>query len=280
MALTESNIQRRSADELAFKLRLERPLIIKFRRLFRDIGRDLAIVYGATGQVQSANVYRSEVEGLLKPIYRQAGRKVGSLTRDNIKSVFVDWETKQEPAVDREVIDFVNGQPVIRARHITGTNQTELGGAVMSVVIAAGLAGETLNNEEIGKRAAKVFTEKQMHRADVIAMTEVQNAVEGSKFVELSALVALGVTVGAVSLTTAVEREWVAVLDTKTRASHVVADGQRRGLRPFDVGVDKLNFPGDTSLGASLANIINCRCGAHSIVNGSPSAEQIDSRVR
>lgn len=256
MPLTESNIAERSADELAFKLRLERPLIIKFRQLFRQMGRDLAIIYGATGATQNAGAYEAEIIGLLKPMYRRAGRQVGSVTRDNIKSVYLEWETKQDPAVDREVIDFVNEQPVIRAGHITDTNQTELGAAVMSVVIAAGLAGETLNNEEIGKRAAREFTVQQMPRAEMIAMTEVQNAVEGAKFIELSALIGLGVAVGAVPLTRAIEREWVAVLDGKTRSSHVVADGQRRGLLPFNVGNSRLNFPGDTSLGAALVEIV------------------------
>lgn len=255
MALSESNIAERSADELAFKLRLERPLIVKFRQLFRQMGRDLAVVYGATGTTQNADAYEAEIIGLLKPMYRRAGRQVGSITRDNIKSVYLEWEIKQDPAIDREVIDFVNEQPVIRAGHITDTNQTELGAAVMSIVIAAGLAGETLNNEEIGKRASREFVRRQMPRAELIAETEVQNAVEGSKFVELSALIALGATVGEVALTTVIEREWVAVLDTKTRSTHVVADGQRRGLLPFDVGTSKLNYPGDTSLGADMVEI-------------------------
>jgi hypothetical protein len=54
-----------------------------------------------------------------------------------------------------------------------------------------------------------------------------------------------------------IDREWVAVLDNSTRDTHVQADGQRRGLQPFDVGNSRLRFPGDTSLGAEVKEIIN-----------------------
>ncbi len=49
--------------------------------------------------------------------------------------------------------------------------------------------------------------------------------------------------------------------DRRVRASHQQANGQYRDKGvPFDVGGCKLNFPGDTSLGASGKEVIMCRC--------------------
>ncbi len=56
-------------------------------------------------------------------------------------------------------------------------------------------------------------------------------------------------------------KQWCSVKDSKTRRSHIAADGQLRKLdEPFIVGGCKMMFPQDDSLGASLSEIINCRC--------------------
>lgn len=53
--------------------------------------------------------------------------------------------------------------------------------------------------------------------------------------------------------------EWVAILDTHTRAAHAEADGQSQPLgSSFTVGGEELRYPGDPR--GSLDNIINCRC--------------------
>lgn len=58
-----------------------------------------------------------------------------------------------------------------------------------------------------------------------------------------------------------VTQRWLSTLDSKTRSAHRHADGQVRAVgEPFDVGGEKLMFPGDHSLGASGWNIYNCRC--------------------
>ena len=57
------------------------------------------------------------------------------------------------------------------------------------------------------------------------------------------------------------KREWVATTDERTREEHADADGQQVDMdEPFTVGGEQLMYPGDTSLGASAKNTINCRC--------------------
>ncbi len=58
-----------------------------------------------------------------------------------------------------------------------------------------------------------------------------------------------------------VTQRWLSTMDSRTRPAHRHADGQIRAVgEPFDVGGEKLMFPGDHSLGASGWNIYNCRC--------------------
>ena len=56
------------------------------------------------------------------------------------------------------------------------------------------------------------------------------------------------------------EKEWNAIF-VRTRAEHAEADGQTVQIdEPFTVGGELLQEPGDSTLGASLWNIINCQC--------------------
>lgn len=55
------------------------------------------------------------------------------------------------------------------------------------------------------------------------------------------------------------DQQWLATLDTRVRATHRRADGQRRRPgRPFDVGGAELRFPGDPR--GPAREVIQCRC--------------------
>jgi len=55
------------------------------------------------------------------------------------------------------------------------------------------------------------------------------------------------------------EKEWVAILDERTRIAHSYAAGQKVPLeQSFIVGGEKLKYPGDPA--GSAGNTINCRC--------------------
>ena len=58
-----------------------------------------------------------------------------------------------------------------------------------------------------------------------------------------------------------IKKVWRAVHDNKTREAHRQASGQVQDFdKPFIVGGEKLMYPQDKSLGASVWNTINCRC--------------------
>lgn len=59
-------------------------------------------------------------------------------------------------------------------------------------------------------------------------------------------------------------KQWVTMQDERVRHAHAAAHGQIVPVHvAFEVGGEQLRFPGDTGLGASLGNVINCRCVAH-----------------
>lgn len=54
---------------------------------------------------------------------------------------------------------------------------------------------------------------------------------------------------------------WVTMGDSRVRASHRQANGQRiLDTQAFQIGSSLLNYPADGSLGADVAEIVHCRC--------------------
>lgn len=62
-------------------------------------------------------------------------------------------------------------------------------------------------------------------------------------------------------------KEWICACDERAREWHKKADKQQVALEEvFLVGNEKLMHPGDSSLGASAKNVINCRCTMKSVL--------------
>jgi len=97
--------------------------------------------------------------------------------------------------------------------------------------------------EKIGtesRNAARVISETETHAAAIRAQ---KDAVD-----------ALGLPVD--------RKTWWATNDHRTRQTHREAHRQTRPIdEPFTVGGFSLMIPGDSSMGAPLSEIINCRCG-------------------
>lgn len=62
-------------------------------------------------------------------------------------------------------------------------------------------------------------------------------------------------------------KEWICACDKRSRRWHKEANGKQVSLEePFLVGGEKLMHPGDSSLGASAKNVIQCRCTMKSVL--------------
>lgn len=84
-------------------------------------------------------------------------------------------------------------------------------------------------------------------RAQMIARTELITASN------------LGSLAGAQSTGLEMKKVWLATMDRRTRDTHALTNGQKRGLKePFNVLGEEAMFPGDPRL--SAANRVMCRC--------------------
>jgi hypothetical protein len=125
-----------------------------------------------------------------------------------------------------------------------------------------GIADETPEVEVAREEVAPVFDPLDEQWAGVIREIGQTQATS-----TLNAAVEFGAEQAAAS-GSAIEREWVAIIDTHTRAAHEIADGQVRPLgQMFDVGGEQLRWPGDFR--ASYDNTVNCRCRTFAYLVGS-----------
>jgi hypothetical protein len=132
---------------------------------------------------------------------------------------------------------------------IRGIEDTTLS-VIRQVLDEGTAAGE--GTDKLAARVADAYGIMKPYRAERIARTEVVCASERGS-ISMARSTGLELT-----------KKWLATRDTRTRGEnmdHYGADGQERGLEePFEVMGELLDHPGDTSLGASGGNVINCRC--------------------
>ncbi len=261
--ITEPTGRSQIAQELALKLKAERALGFSMRRIIRDIANDARTLYAATGRILDTSKFTDEITTTLKQHYRKVSKSVEAQTTSQI----IDPEDREtaETASKESVRQFIDTEPQKRANLISDTNQKQLDASFEKSLITAALAGTVLSSKELNKQVSKEasndFKDKGLNRAtNTIAPTETQNAAEGTKHTEQVAV--------AAAISIILKKEWRTILDGKERDSHHEADGQTVSIiMPFNVGGELLMFPGDTSLGASPGNIINCRCSLVTLVS-------------
>lgn len=270
------------AKQLAMKLKLEKKFKPKLKKFFRQVGQDTKIVWTATGTIPNLNSFAPKLMTILNDHYRDVAKQFAGVAQESLKSSITVTDIKQEevpgmsdsadtspallallaiPVLDiindvrNEVITFINEHSVRQTSHILRTTQQELQSISARVITDASAQGEVLTQAEIGDQIAKDFAKSSNGRINTIAMTETQTPSETVKLIEATLL--------AILIVGTVVKRWNAVIDSVTRSAHLRANGQIVPHNvPFLVGGERLPSPGSSALGASLPNIINCRCVA------------------
>lgn len=118
--------------------------------------------------------------------------------------------------------------------------------------------GVPLKQADIDRAIVQMQNRALRYRGEVIARTESINALRAGQFQAIEQAAELG-EVDPKDVT----KTWRSAADGRERPEHGAAEGQEvPSDQPFNVGGDQLMFPGDTSLGASAGNTIQCRCRA------------------
>jgi hypothetical protein len=256
------------ARQLAKKIKLENRFKPELRRFFKQVGKNASAQWLASGRVRNLDSFELELIAMLRGHYRRVEKAFSKEARKETKAINFFLETKQEENIDNEIVDYINQHSIKQSQFILETTRRDLDAVVATTVAAAAFEVARPTNAEIAKEIRVEFDERSVGRVDTIAMTETQTPAEEIKFIEGMAVAEiLRQTTGQTMVKT-----WNTILDERTRPSHVAADRQEVNIRqPFIVQGERLPVPGSTALGASLSNIINCRCSSINTIEGAPT---------
>lgn len=194
-----------------------------------------------------------EQQGTLKQvlvkIYQDVGSDVGDQVLKELKAV--DGAPEHKGAI-ADFINFFAPDVLVYLLSMCAMKVQQISTRTVAQIrleLTDGVAqGESI--PELAKRIDSLYLEQIIpNRSTVIARTEVIGA---SNYGSNEAASQSGLTLNKV---------WLATEDSRTRPDHANADGQEVPMdQPFNVGGSQLMFPGDSSLGATADEIIQCRC--------------------
>lgn len=214
-----------------------------------DTTRELVKKWGASGQIRPPAEHQRRIEGQLRRIWRASISAMAGRIMEQGKARSMVLERKQQDdKIDRFeqlYMQTVGGTKI--AEDIARTTVEQI-----MTQVAIGRR-EGMAQSEISKMINGKAASIGRARGAVIARTESHSA---GNFGAISAAKDSGLPM---------QKEWISAQGERTREDHAAVDGQIRALdAPFDVGGEKLMYPGD--MAGSAHNVINCRCAQGYIV--------------
>lgn len=231
-------------------------LALKYQRIIlaelKKTADELSSAYRESGQLKFDSVQRqhqSRMYEILTTLVRATGKTFMAMPVRSVKSA--------APVFDNQIEQQIYSMLAVNALSSSGAiaDVTIATASAVIMQVMANAVNDPVAAEPDNVAAAiakKIGGISARGRAMTIARTETHNAANMAQFerAKSSAEIAdLDVMV-----------EWIATNDGRVRDNHRHADGQKQPIgTPFNVGGDKMKYPGDRS-GGSAANTINCRC--------------------
>lgn len=249
-------------EQIALKLDLERRFLPTVKALFNAMKTDYRISI-ATGKRTRAEAYMAQWQAHLAVHYKRVQKAFRGAITGPQKQTGEDEDLNDE--ILAALLLWAEQRAPEQARYITLTNQKALDESLAQARQAFADEGRTdYTNRELATVAAAILGRRLLGRTGAITTLETQAPAEATKLVEMFAAAGLppeAAVTGARVLQTGKFKQWQTMRDERVRAGHKEAEGQLRPIeRPFIVAGERLMYPGDTSLGASISNVINCRC--------------------
>lgn len=273
--MTTSERNKRAKRNLTLKLALEKTFSRDLVSYFNEIKTDVVSFYTATGLLINADVYQKQTETLLERHYKRVIRNFineGKYSyRKSLEAKGIEYKQEQEEEDEKIkatsvliALAFVENIVQQRALQLIETTNDNIKDTAAKAPKKAKESGAKVH-DEMNKGLDRAFKGRQA----MIALTETQFMAERSKNIEAAVISRNGnvdpssINDGVVTGSPDVKKEWAAILDDRTRGGHAIADGQKQNMNdPYIVNGEYLMYPSDTSMGASLGNIINCRCSS------------------
>jgi len=262
-------VEESARDDLRKKIALEKKLKKSIAATNNKIVRETVRKFAQVGEIQQAAQFNDEIEQKLLDHYIEVGDEFSNQLRPQLPEDILATE-EENVAIESALALFFLARAGDQSRFITETNQKNINTAIqfgMTESAAQSVDGVTPSRRDTALLAGIDLKRKLAGRLSVISSTETQDPAEASKATEAEILSGLdpSISVGTTQ-EGGVNKEWVTAGDEKVRTkpfSHRAADGQEVDISDvYVVGGQFLRWPGDTSLGATAANIMNCRCGS------------------
>jgi len=284
--------------EVAEKLRLEALVKPGIRKIFATVAADFRTSVARTGHPPPVTRYRKAFETLLEEHYRRVQKSFsGAVLLHNDVLTFTALRAKQNKQVDgeeesniKELIAAIfllwdDQHAPVQADIIVGTTARDMEDAINQARMALREEQKPTDNRSVALAALAILKRVLRGRVDLIAVTETQTAAETTKAIEASTAARVLIpgipvprdivpiieptapTPGAGPRITpqqaTLKKSWITLRDKRVRPTHHDAHGQTRPINEaFNVGSSRMMYPGDTSLGAPVREIVHCRCSA------------------
>jgi HK97 family phage portal protein len=235
----------------------EQLFAIGLQKYFRAEEKKVLAAVKAAPRDKMADALRTAVhkqapalKRLFKTMYGTVGRYFFDKTRLSIPKGAVAPEKKDVNAALRTLREFFTVEAPKQVEAVQSTTIDRL-----ARVLRVGIFDE-LPDDEIVKNLQKTYEESFVpNRSEVIAGTEVVKTSNA------------GAMQGAKSTGLKLRKAWLSQRDSQVRRPpKSVFDHRDEAVesveldQAFIVSGQKMMFPGDATLGASMGNIINCRC--------------------
>lgn len=257
------------------KRKLEANAIPKLKAIFRNMANDAENIYRKNGAINSqelANNYYPEFLKEIRDMMRKTTREFGFTLREDLQRKGFNFGLELKEITDPNVKDklkkinselqnattfFIANSSEQQARYITQTNARE-------IVLASMQEEAKFNSQKalpewiIIARNIKInLLDKSVARSELIAsqvvgLTESWIRNEEAEIIQDAELEIEGRKIG-------LRKTFFAILDSKTRPTHVAADGQQVGIRDdFIIGGYRAKYPRAENLPPEES--CNCRC--------------------
>lgn len=221
-----------------------RALAPRLRKEFDRVAGDAAKAYESGKSVDEALVeHPSRVTKILIPSLIASATAFSDRAKKMIKKSYEELEAKDtETELSSRIAGFARRRARSSMARVSNTTKTRI-----NRVIVRGIENgddRTKIAEDIRRRTGgKVGAA----RAKVIATTEVHSAANAGELESVK------------SFDVPLRKEWMSMNDELVREDHQEVDGDEVELDDsFEVGDDKLQFPGDPD--APPSQTVNCRC--------------------
>lgn len=252
------------------KISLERQFAPSVKALLNRMIRDFKVLYTANAMIPDTSLYKSDWEALLDSQYRRVGNSFIGIEQKS--PILIQLHVKQ--IEDEKILALVNAAYLLwskeraprQADFILNTTSDKINEAIEDAkqIAPPDLIGDDLNRF-VAATASTTLFRGVPGRVGVITNMETQAPSEQAKQFTAAALAGSPILPlqPIIEQPQEVTKEWHTVGDERVRRGHADADLQKRNNKEsFTVSGESLKYPGDTSLGASLGNVINCRCAA------------------